>query len=329
MFSGDPVSPSPLIPLTLAVSPLIAITPSSLKSKTGLSGLPPFSILTDISQPLPPEAHTLISGITVLKKTRSPRMSASAMTRSPEDGRSITHPYCLPVVSAYSTLSRGFNTGDITASHPVLHEATNEGKIAGYNAARQNSMAFKRKTPFAITFTSPNICTIGASFNSLDPGTIEIGEMRLGPVGRALIMGVNRGIIRVYADKSTGILKDAALDGRLDRVATETDPIFGLQQTQVATVIPFFNRFLKRFPDVRSLAKARVDTVLHHWTGLGYYARARNLHRAAQIIQREHAGSFPACFDDVLALPGIGKSTAGAIFPQPVFTIGRRGCRRG
>ncbi len=86
-----------------------------------------------------------------------------------------------------------------------------------------------------------------------------------------------------------------------------------LQQTQVATVIPFFNRFLKRFPDVRSLAKARVDTVLHHWTGLGYYARARNLHRAAQIIQREHAGSFPACFDDVLALPGIGKSTAGAI----------------
>ena len=60
-----------------------------------------------------------------------------------------------------------------------------------------------------------------------------------------------------------------------------------LQQTQVATVIPFFNRFLKRFPDVRSLAKARVDTVLHHWTGLGYYARARNLHRAAQIIQRE------------------------------------------
>ena len=86
-----------------------------------------------------------------------------------------------------------------------------------------------------------------------------------------------------------------------------------LQQTQVVTVIPFFNRFLKRFPDVRTLAKARVDTVLHHWAGLGYYARARNLHRAAKIIQREHAGIFPVCFDDVLALPGIGKSTAGAI----------------
>jgi A/G-specific adenine glycosylase len=86
-----------------------------------------------------------------------------------------------------------------------------------------------------------------------------------------------------------------------------------LQQTQVATVIPFFNRFLKRFPDVRTLARARVDTVLHFWTGLGYYARARNLHRAAQIIQNEHAGIFPVCFDDVLALPGIGKSTAGAI----------------
>ena len=86
-----------------------------------------------------------------------------------------------------------------------------------------------------------------------------------------------------------------------------------LQQTQVATVIPFFNRFLKRFPDVRTLAKARVDTVLHYWTGLGYYARARNLHRAAKIIQSEHDGIFPVCFDDVLALPGIGKSTAGAI----------------
>ena len=86
-----------------------------------------------------------------------------------------------------------------------------------------------------------------------------------------------------------------------------------LQQTQVATVIPFFNRFLKRFPDVRTLARARVDTVLHYWTGLGYYARARNLHRAAKIIQSEHDGIFPGCFDDVLALPGIGKSTAGAI----------------
>lgn len=107
--------------------------------------------------------------------------------------------------------SRVFIAGDITASNPVLHEATDEGRIAGYNAARQNSTAFKRKTPFAITFTSPNICTIGAAFSSLDPGTIEIGEMRLGPVGRALIMGMNRGIIRIYVDKSTGILKGATL----------------------------------------------------------------------------------------------------------------------
>jgi len=107
--------------------------------------------------------------------------------------------------------SRVFIAGDIAALNPVLHEAADEGRIAGYNAARQNSTAFKRKTPFAITFTSPNICTIGASFDSLDPGTIEIGEMRLGPVGRALIMGVNRGIIRIYVDKSTGILKGATL----------------------------------------------------------------------------------------------------------------------
>jgi len=86
-----------------------------------------------------------------------------------------------------------------------------------------------------------------------------------------------------------------------------------LQQTQVATVIPYYERFMASFPDVDGLASADIDAVLHHWSGLGYYARARNLHKAAQQICDEHSGRFPIAFADVLALPGIGRSTAGAI----------------
>lgn len=89
-----------------------------------------------------------------------------------------------------------------------------------------------------------------------------------------------------------------------------------LQQTQVATVIPYFTRFVARFPDVRALADAPLDEVLHHWSGLGYYARARNLHRAAQTIRDAHGGEFPRTLDEVIALPGIGRSTAGAILAQ-------------
>jgi A/G-specific adenine glycosylase len=86
-----------------------------------------------------------------------------------------------------------------------------------------------------------------------------------------------------------------------------------LQQTQVATVIPYYARFLERFPDVRALADAPVDEVLHLWSGLGYYARARNLHRAAVRIRDRHAGVLPTGFEELAALPGIGRSTAGAI----------------
>jgi len=86
-----------------------------------------------------------------------------------------------------------------------------------------------------------------------------------------------------------------------------------LQQTQVTTVIPYFRRFMTAFPDVRTLAAANIDDVLHHWSGLGYYARARNLHRTARILRDEHGGEFPAALADVVALPGVGRSTAGAI----------------
>lgn len=86
-----------------------------------------------------------------------------------------------------------------------------------------------------------------------------------------------------------------------------------LQQTQVSTVIPYFQRFMSRFPDVHALATAPVDEVLHLWTGLGYYARARNLHRSAIILSTEFRGLFPEDVNGLCALPGIGRSTAGAI----------------
>jgi A/G-specific adenine glycosylase len=86
-----------------------------------------------------------------------------------------------------------------------------------------------------------------------------------------------------------------------------------LQQTQVATVLSYFQRFLGRFPNIQSLADASIDDVLQYWQGLGYYARARNLYRAAQIMRDEHQSEFPQTLEAVMALPGIGRSTAGAI----------------
>lgn len=89
-----------------------------------------------------------------------------------------------------------------------------------------------------------------------------------------------------------------------------------LQQTQVATVIGYFERFIKALPTLRDLAAADEDTVLALWSGLGYYRRARFLHRAAQICAAQHGGELPRDFDALRALPGIGRSTAGAILAQ-------------
>ena len=94
-----------------------------------------------------------------------------------------------------------------------------------------------------------------------------------------------------------------------------------LQQTQVSTVIPYFERFIQRFPDVRTLAAAEPDSVMRLWAGLGYYARARNLHRAAQVMVERHGGEFPRTLEAVHALPGIGRSTAAAIC---AFAFGER-----
>jgi A/G-specific adenine glycosylase len=89
-----------------------------------------------------------------------------------------------------------------------------------------------------------------------------------------------------------------------------------LQQTQVTTVIPYFERFMLRFPDLTTLASSTMDDVLSHWAGLGYYARARNLHKAAGIIMREFGGEFPRTSIELAELPGIGESTANAIISQ-------------
>jgi A/G-specific adenine glycosylase len=86
-----------------------------------------------------------------------------------------------------------------------------------------------------------------------------------------------------------------------------------LQQTQVATVIPYYLRFMESFPNLNALSSAPLESVLHHWSGLGYYARARNLHKTSVLIEQVHNGVFPLDFDNLLALPGIGRSTAGAI----------------
>jgi len=86
-----------------------------------------------------------------------------------------------------------------------------------------------------------------------------------------------------------------------------------LQQTRVDQATPYFNRFIKRFPSLRSLAKASQEEVLKQWEGLGYYSRARNLHKAAQLIATEQGGRFPETYEECLALPGIGPYTAAAI----------------
>ena len=94
-----------------------------------------------------------------------------------------------------------------------------------------------------------------------------------------------------------------------------------LQQTRVAAVIPYFERFVSRFPDVEALAAADLDEVLMLWSGLGYYARGRNLHAAARVVARDRGGRLPDTFEGLVALPGIGRSTAGAIL---ALALGRR-----
>ncbi len=95
-----------------------------------------------------------------------------------------------------------------------------------------------------------------------------------------------------------------------------------LQQTQVTTVIPYFAKFTARFPTIKKLAGASLDEVLSLWAGLGYYSRARNLYRTAQIIEEQYEGRFPDTLEELISLPGVGKSTAGAILAQAFNKFG-------
>ena len=106
-----------------------------------------------------------------------------------------------------------FIAGDVNGERAILHEAGDEGKIAGWNAAHGQRQKFRRKTPLFINFCDPNICTVGRRFSELDMDTTAIGQIKFAPVGRALIMGKNRGVLRVYADKTTGQLLGGEMIG--------------------------------------------------------------------------------------------------------------------
>jgi len=103
--------------------------------------------------------------------------------------------------------------GDVNGERQILHEAGDEGKIAGYNAARDEIASFRRKAPLFINFCDPNICAVGARWNQLDPETTAVGQINFAPVGRALIMGKNRGVLRVYADKKSGVILGSEMIG--------------------------------------------------------------------------------------------------------------------
>jgi dihydrolipoamide dehydrogenase len=104
-----------------------------------------------------------------------------------------------------------FIAGDVNADLAILHEAGHEGRVAGYNASRNEITAFRRKARLGITFCDPNIATVGAQLNELDESEIAIGEIQFGPVGRALILAKNRGVLRIYAQRSSGKLLGAAM----------------------------------------------------------------------------------------------------------------------
>lgn len=101
--------------------------------------------------------------------------------------------------------------GDVNNDRALLHEAGHEGRVAGYNAVRQSSQAFRRKTALGITFCDPNIATVGEQLDELDESEILAGEIQFGPVSRALIIGKNRGVLRIYVNKSDGLLRGAAM----------------------------------------------------------------------------------------------------------------------
>jgi dihydrolipoamide dehydrogenase len=106
-----------------------------------------------------------------------------------------------------------FIAGDVTGDRPILHEAGDEGRIAGFNAAHGETAAFRRKVQILINFCDPNICAVGARWNDLDHAATAVGQINFAPVGRALIMGKNKGVLRVYGDKASGRILGAEMIG--------------------------------------------------------------------------------------------------------------------
>jgi dihydrolipoamide dehydrogenase len=104
-----------------------------------------------------------------------------------------------------------FIAGDVDGERPILHEAGDEGKIAGYNAARDEISSFRRKVPMFINFCDPNICAVGRRWNDLDQEATAVGQINFAPVGRALIMGKNKGVLRVYGDRQSGVILGAEM----------------------------------------------------------------------------------------------------------------------
>ncbi|QGJ70193.1 Adenine DNA glycosylase [Planctomycetales bacterium 10988] len=141
-----------------------------------------------------------------------------------------------------------------------------------------------------------------------DLPTIDRQQLPFGIPDAAWKRKLRRQLLRWYAEHQ----RDLPWRKRRDPYAIWISEMM-LQQTQVATVIPYFQRFLETFPTIQALAEAPEEQVLREWEGLGYYRRARNLHAAAKKIQSDHGGIFPQTFDEVQALPGIGRYTAGAI----------------
>lgn len=123
-----------------------------------------------------------------------------------EDGIPCFNPHTMQVADTPI-----FIAGDVNHDRAILHEAGDEGKIAGFNATQEDPVAFKRKVPLSINFCDPNLAIVGERFHTLDPETTAIGEMPIAPVGRALIMAKNKGMIRLYADKASGRLLGAEL----------------------------------------------------------------------------------------------------------------------
>jgi A/G-specific adenine glycosylase len=119
-------------------------------------------------------------------------------------------------------------------------------------------------------------------------------------------------IRRALLDYFDGSARSLPWRGSSDPYAIWVSEVMA-QQTRIDTVIPYYERWMARFPDIAALAGADTDDVLRHWQGLGYYGRARNLHTAARVVRERHGGELPSSYDDLLDLPGVGEYTAGAV----------------